>query len=94
MIRLLTIFCLCSAFSVLSIIAITGVVFATAFPKIPEVSKLLDYQPKMPLRIMTADGVLIAEFGRERRKLVDFDQVPKILVDSILAAEDDRFFKH
>ncbi len=94
MIRLLTIFCLCSAFSVLSIIAITGVVFATAFPKIPEVSKLLDYQPKMPLRIMTADGVLIAEFGRERRKLVDFDQVPKVLVDSILAAEDDRFFKH
>ena len=65
-----------------------------AFPKIPEVSKLLDYQPKMPLRIMTADGVQIAEFGRERRKLVNFDQVPKILVQAILAAEDDRFFKH
>ena len=48
----------------------------------------------MPLRIMTADGVQIAEFGRERRKLVDFDEVPKILVQAILAAEDDRFFKH
>lgn len=48
----------------------------------------------MPLRIMTADGVQIAEFGRERRKLVDFDEVPKILVQAILAAEDDRFFRH
>ena len=48
----------------------------------------------MPLRIMTADGVQIAEFGRERRKLVDFDEVPKILIQAILAAEDDRFFKH
>lgn len=48
----------------------------------------------MPLRIMTADGVQIAEFGRERRRLVDFDEVPKILVQAILAAEDDRFFRH
>ncbi len=94
MIRFITNICLCSAFTLISIIAITGVVFATAFPKIPEVSKLLEYQPKMPLRIMTADGVLIAEFGRERRKLVNFNQVPKILVEAILAAEDDRFFKH
>tara|TARA_A100000164_G_scaffold57328_1_gene45968 strand:- start:180 stop:2378 length:2199 start_codon:yes stop_codon:yes gene_type:complete len=70
------------------------VVFATASPKIPEVSKLLNYQPKMPLRIMTADGVQIAEFGRERRKLVDFNEVPKVLIQAILAAEDDRFFKH
>lgn len=94
MIRYLTIFCLCGAFSILCAIAIIGVVFATASPKIPEVSKLLDYQPKMPLRIMTADGVQIAEFGRERRRLVDFDEVPKILVQAILAAEDDRFFRH
>ena len=48
----------------------------------------------MPLRIMTADGVQIAEFGRERRKLVDFNEVPKVLIQAILAAEDDRFFKH
>ena len=94
MIRYLTIFCLCGAFAILSVIAVTGVVFATASPKIPEVSKLLNYQPKMPLRIMTADGVQIAEFGRERRKLVDFNEVPKVLIQAILAAEDDRFFKH
>tara|TARA_X000001036_G_scaffold7227_2_gene6531 strand:- start:519 stop:2789 length:2271 start_codon:yes stop_codon:yes gene_type:complete len=93
-IRYLTIFCLCGAFAILSVIAVTGVVFATASPKIPEVSKLLNYQPKMPLRIMTADGVQIAEFGRERRKLVDFNEVPKVLIQAILAAEDDRFFKH
>ncbi|OUW01282.1 MAG: hypothetical protein CBD16_05775 [Betaproteobacteria bacterium TMED156] len=94
MLRYLTIFCSCTAFGVLAAVAIVAIVFATAFPKIPEVSKLLEYQPKMPLRIMTADGVQIAEFGRERRKLVEFDQVPKVLIKSILAAEDDRFFKH
>ena len=65
-----------------------------ASPKLPEVSALINYQPKIPLRVMTADGIQIGEFGKERRRAIKFEQVPRILIDAILAAEDDRFFQH
>jgi penicillin-binding protein 1A len=67
---------------------------ALATPQLPEVSALADYRPKVPLRVMTFDGVLIGEFGEERRSVVRLHQVPKALVDAILAAEDDRFYEH
>ena len=43
---------------------------------------------------MTADGIQIGEFGKERRRAIKYEQVPRILIDAILAAEDDRFFQH
>ncbi|MGA0881400.1 MAG: penicillin-binding protein, partial [Burkholderiaceae bacterium] len=58
---------------------------ALATPQLPEVSALADYRPKVPLRVMTFDGVLIGEFGEERRSVVRLHQVPKSLVDAILA---------
>jgi penicillin-binding protein 1A len=77
--------------------AVAGLVLlfiALATPQLPEVSALADYRPKVPLRVMTFDGVLIGEFGEERRSVVRLHQVPKSLVDAILAAEDDRFYEH
>lgn len=64
------------------------------YPSLPSLSILTDYQPKLPLRIYTADGALLGEFGEERRSVVKYDAVPKKLVQAILAAEDDRFFVH
>ncbi len=75
-------------------IAIALLVIALATPRLPPITSVADYQPKMPLRIMTADGVLIGEFGEERRSLVRLPDVPKHLVQAILAAEDDAFFQH
>jgi penicillin-binding protein 1A len=63
-------------------------------PNLPSLEALTDYQPKIPLRVFSADGKLIGEFGEERRAVVRLDQVPKSLVNAILAAEDERFFKH
>ena len=71
-----------------------GLIVALASPKLPQVSELVDYTPKLPLRIMTADGVLIGEFGEEKRKVVEYKNTPKVLIDAILAAEDDKFFDH
>ena len=78
----------------LSLVALFGMAMSLATSRLPEVQALADYWPKVPLRVMTADGVLIGEFGEERRSVVRVEQVPKVLIDAILAAEDERFFEH
>jgi len=64
------------------------------YPTLPSLESLTDYQPKLPLRVYTADGALLGEFGEERRSVVKIEAVPKKLILAILAAEDDRFFAH
>lgn len=78
----------------IALVGLVGLVWALSVPQLPEVLALTDYRPKLPLRVMTADGVLIGEFGEERRSVVRFNEVPRSLIDAILAAEDDRFFEH
>jgi penicillin-binding protein 1A len=65
-----------------------------AADRLPSLDVLTDYRPKVPLRVWTADGVLIGEFGEERRSVVRIDEVPAVMKNAILAAEDDRFFEH
>jgi len=72
------------------------IAFAAAiiYPSLPSLDALTDYQPKIPLRVYSADGKLIAEFGEERRALVQMADVPRPLTQAILAAEDERFYQH
>ena len=67
---------------------------ALLYPTLPDLDVLTDYQPKIPLRVVTREGVLIGEFGEERRSVVRIDEVPEVLKQAILAAEDDRFYSH
>ena len=69
-------------------------VFALAYANLPSIDTLTDYQPRIPLRVWTADGVLIGEFGEERRDYVPIQEVPKRVQQAILAAEDDAFYRH
>src|ERR1051326_6274391 len=71
-----------------------GLVGVLAYPNLPELDALTEYQPKIPLRIYTADGVLIGEFGEERRAVVAIADVPASLKNAIIAAEDERFYQH
>lgn len=75
-------------------LAIAGFVLLLAYPNLPSIDALADYQPKVPLRIYTADGVLIGEFGEERRSVVRIDAVPALVKNAIIAAEDERFYQH
>ncbi|MGC3962962.1 MAG: penicillin-binding protein 1A [Rhodocyclaceae bacterium] len=75
-------------------IASLGIAAAFAWPKLPSLEALTDYKPRIPLRVYTADGALIAEYGEERRTYAPIAQVPKTLQAAILAAEDDHFFEH
>ncbi|WP_083893616.1 penicillin-binding protein 1A, partial [Herbaspirillum sp. B65] len=80
----------------LIVMALLGVAFIVAltYPKLPDLDTLTDYRPKIPLRIFSADGVLIGEFGEERRNLVHFKEIPDIMKKAVLAIEDDRFYEH
>ncbi len=75
-------------------ICLIGLVMALAYPNLPSLDTLTDYQPKVPLRVYTVEGVLIGEFGEERRVLVDIKDVPPTLTNAIIAAEDERFYQH
>jgi penicillin-binding protein 1A len=61
------------------------------YPTLPSLEALTDYKPKIPLRVYSTEGVLIGEFGEERRALVKIDEVPNLMKKAVLAAEDDRF---
>ena len=75
-------------------LALGGFVVLLAYPNLPSIEALTEYQPKIPLRVYTADGVLIGEFGEERRSVVSIDEVPALMKQAILAAEDERFYQH
>ncbi|UCV09987.1 penicillin-binding protein 1A [Dechloromonas denitrificans] len=76
------------------IVAIILIVLVLTYPNLPSLEVLTDYRPKIPLRVYTADGYLIGEFGEERRAVVTIQEVPEIMKQAILAAEDDRFYQH
>ena len=76
------------------IAAMVIVVLVLTYPNLPSLEILTDYRPKIPLRIYTADDHLIGEFGEERRAVVRIQEVPEVMKQAILAAEDERFYQH
>ena len=75
-------------------VLLLGFMLAMAYPNLPELNTLTDYRPKIPLRIFTADNVMIGEFGEERRNVVRFKEIPDVMKQAVLAIEDDRFYEH
>jgi len=73
---------------------VLGLLVVLAYPNLPELGALTAYQPKIPLRIYSAEGTLIGEFGEERRAVVAIADVPEQLKHAIIAAEDERFYQH
>src|SRR2546422_8478624 len=84
---------LLAGLAVAAVLAV-ALVLALAYPNLPSLQALTEYQPKVPLRVYSAEGVLIGEFGEERRAVVSIAEVPPQLKAAILAAEDERFYQH
>ena len=61
---------------------------------LPSIDRIVNYQPKLPLQVLTADGVEIAQFGAERREYVPLSRTPRLLQNAVLAVEDARFHEH
>jgi penicillin-binding protein 1A len=63
-------------------------------PELPDAANLRDVRTQLPLRVYSRDGRLIAQIGEQRRIPVTYEQIPQVVIDAFLAAEDDRFFEH
>lgn len=63
-------------------------------PKLPPTDELRRVELQIPLRVFASDGSLIGEFGEKRRTPVSFGQLPPTFIDAVLAAEDERFYRH
>jgi penicillin-binding protein 1A len=72
---------------------LSGVLFAYS-DDLPEVSALDNYAPNTITRVLGRDGALVGEFAVERRVVVRYDDIPLVLRQAILAAEDSGFFDH
>ena len=83
-----------AAAGVLCVGLVLGYGWLVASQRLPSIAALTDYRPKIPLRIYTADHVLIGEFGEERRDVVHIAEVPRYMKQAILAIEDARFYDH
>ena len=77
-----------------ALVLFVAVGLAVAYPNLPDISDLSDYRPKLPLRVYSADGVVIGEFGEERRNLTPIKDIPQVMKDAVLAVEDARFYQH
>ena len=71
-----------------------GIALAVAFPNLPDLDGLTEYRPKLPLRVYSADGVLVGEFGEERRNFTPIRDIPQVVQNAVLAIEDSRFYQH
>jgi penicillin-binding protein 1A len=93
-IRLLLGLLICIVGLIISAGLVLGYALVVAQPNLPSLEALTDYRPKVPLRVYTADHVLIGEFGEERRSVVRIQDVPDYLKKAVLAIEDARFYDH
>ncbi|MGH8191740.1 MAG: penicillin-binding protein 1A [Rhodanobacteraceae bacterium] len=75
-------------------LAAGGITYWLIEPRVPSVASLKDVQMQVPLRVLSSDGKLIAEFGETRRIPVPIQDVPDKLRDAVLAAEDADFYHH
>lgn len=69
------------------------VVYVT-LPELPDIAGLADVTFEEPLRVYTAQGSLMAEFGVQRRRAVAYAELPPNLINAFIATEDARFFAH
>jgi penicillin-binding protein 1A len=72
---------------------VTGVLFAYS-PDLPEIEALDDYAPGTITRVYARGDELIGEFATERRDIIGYDDIPDVLRNAIIAAEDSSFFEH
>ena len=78
----------------LSLAALSALALTLIYPTLPSLEALTNYRPKLPLRVYSAEGYLIGEFGEERRAFVKIEDVPQNLKNAVLAIEDRRFYQH
>jgi penicillin-binding protein 1A len=77
----------------LGALSLTAIIVYFSFG-LPKIASLADYRPRIPSKILSRDGTVLAEIGKEKREVVEFEQIPQIIIDSFISAEDSSFYEH
>jgi penicillin-binding protein 1A len=75
-------------------LGVAALTLALLYPNLPSIDAVTDYRPKLPLKVFTAEGDLIGEFGEEKRSFTKVGDFPAVMKQAILSAEDERFYEH
>jgi penicillin-binding protein 1A len=67
---------------------------AMLMSSLPDSREIAEYRPPTASRVFSYDGQLIGEFAKEKRILVDYEDIPPVLINAFLAAEDRTFWTH
>jgi len=73
--------------------ALAGLVFVYS-SNLPQIRQLMDYRPDVMTELYADDGTLLGRFALERRVIVNYDQIPRVLRDAIISIEDRHFESH
>lgn len=88
-------FALWIAFAVIcGLVLISSSMYLYLSPALPDVETLKDYKLQTPMRVLSADNKLIAEYGEQRRTPLRYEQIPTHFVQALIAIEDKRFEVH
>ncbi|MBL8522546.1 MAG: penicillin-binding protein, partial [Betaproteobacteria bacterium] len=71
-------------------IGIATLTIILLYPNLPSIEAVTDYRPKLPLKVFTAEGELIGEFGEEKRSFVRVQDFPAVMKQAVISAEDER----
>ncbi|MDA0939100.1 MAG: PBP1A family penicillin-binding protein [Proteobacteria bacterium] len=81
-------------FALISVLFLFVFVILHYSSNLPDYNQLSKYKPSTITRIYSGDGDVVAELFKERRIYVKFSDIPQVIIDAFLAAEDKNFFQH
>ena len=93
-IRLINLALVAALIGTLAAILTIGMGYLFIKPSLPEINLVDEGVLQIPLKVLTSDGILIGEFGDQKRRTIEYEQIPQNLKNAFLAAEDDQFFEH
>ena len=86
--------------AIVCVVLLLGVIYAFLAsyvylaPSLPSAAGMHTLPLQVPLRVYTRSGALISQIGEQRRVPVTYEEIPQLVREAFLAAEDDRFFQH
>lgn len=94
-VRLLRAFLVCVLLFILAVGVVIGMfAYYGSDPDLPSLKNLSDYRPPQTSRVVDREGKLLGTIGGIHRTVVPFENVPKVMVQALIASEDAEYFEH
>lgn len=72
----------------------TSVVIYRYNKQLPSIKELKEYNPDLTTRLYTNNGILLKEYATEKRLFVPIDNIPDLVKEAFISAEDSNFYNH